>query len=682
MRPLIIPAIFLAKDKMTSTMAKMSNSAKRFAAESSAKFRNAGQNAFALGRKMAVTGVMIGAPLVLAGKQAVEFEDKMSDIAKTTGFQGKGLERFGDDLLQMSLKTRSSIDDLATIAEIGGRLGIAQKDMRSFTASANEFAVALGGDFSGGVEQAITQFGKVNTLFKDTRDLDVSTALKKSGSAFNALSAKGVNVEGLTDFSLRVGALPEVMRPSLASSAALGATLQKAGVDAQIASSGFSNFITKAAQNLPAFASQMKLSINEARNLLNTDTAAFFAKFAESMKGMPADKIAVQLKNLGLNSLEVQKAVGAMAGSTDTFNELMKISNDQMKAGTSIGQEYNTKNNNTAGQMAKLKNNMQALAITVGNALLPVLNGLISSLMPFLQSMGKWMSRNKGTVQTIVKVVAAISALSLAISGVSFVVGVFQKVIAGAKIAMAAFNLVMAMNPIGLITIGIIALSVAVYALSKAFKTASVAEQINTEVRERALEKTAEQRAEMQILFNTLRSAKQGTDQYKNALQKINDMSPGLVEKYKLQEKNLRNIAAAEKDLTAQIMKRAEAEVRAEMLKESIKSEMAIREGRDNTLNENILSFMGADKYVKSSQMIRAQVEKQRQSELSKQIAKDQMGGDTPANPEQAKQESTLKNVLNINFTGLAEGMQAQVNGKSMGTSSGGGLQKKFTGTN
>jgi TP901 family phage tail tape measure protein len=680
MIPTIIPAIFLAKDKMTATMAKMSSASKKFASESSAKFKAAGQNAFAFGRKMAVTGVMIGAPLVLAGKKAVEFEDKLSDIGKTTGLQGKELTKFGDDILQMSLKTRSSIDDLATISEIGGRLGIAKKDLKAFTISANEFAVALGGDFSGGVEQAITQFGKVNALFKDTKNLDIATALKKSGSAFNALSAKGVNVEGLTDFSLRVGALPEAMRPSLASSAALGATLQKAGVDAQIASSGFSNFITKAAQNLPAFASQMKMSTNEARNLLNTDTAGFFAKFAESMKGMPADKMAVQLKNLGLNSLEVQKAVGAMAGSTDKYNELLKISNDQMKDGTSIGKEYNTKNNNTAGQMAKLKNNMMALAITVGNALLPVINELVSALMPYLSAMGKWMSRNKGTVKTIVLIAASISALSLAISGVSFVIGVFQKAMAVGKIAMAGFNLVMSMNPIGLVVAGIVALSVAVYALSKAFRTSTVAEQVNADVRERALEKTAEQRAEMQILFNTLRNAKQGTDQYKNALQKINDMSPGLVEKYKLQEKNIRNIAAAEKDLAAQIMKRAESEARAELLKESVKKQMAIMEGRDNTLNENILSFFGADKYVKSSQIIRAGAEQARQQELSKQIAAEQ--NPQSANPEQAKQESTLKNVLNINFTGLAEGMQATANGKAIGTSSGGTLKKKFAGTN
>lgn len=671
MNPTVVPAIFVAKDKMSGTFAKMSVAAKKFSTVSE-KLKSAGQNAFSFGRKMAVTGALVAAPLVLAGKQAVDFEDKMSDIGKTTGLQGRDLVKFGDDILSMSLKTRSSIDDLSTIAEIGGRLGIAQKDLKSFTASANEFAVALGGDFSGGVEQAITQFGKVNALFKDTRNLDVATALKKSGSAFNSLSAKGVNVEGLTDFSLRVGALPEAMRPSLASSAALGATLQKSGVDAQIASSGFSNFITKAAQDLPSFAKQMGIGTEEARKLINTDTAAFFAKFAASMNGMPADKMAVQLKALGLNSLEVQKAVGAMSGSLGTFNELQAISNDQMKKGTSIGQEYNTKNNNTAGQMAKLKNNMQALAITVGNALLPVLNSLVASVMPFISSIGKWMQRNKGLVSTIVKLVAGFSAFALAVSGLSFVFGTFQKAMVIGKVAMAAFNLVMSLNPAVLFAAAIAAVAVGVYALSKAFSTVSASEQIAGEVRERALEKTAEQRVEIKMLFSELRKAKEGTDAYKNALQKINDMSPGLVEKYKLQEKNLRNIERAEKDLTAQIMARARAEVEAEMLKESMRKEMNIREGRDTNVAQDIFKFFGQDDIVKQYADLRAKNEVTRQDILSKRIAQREAGVE-PANPEQAKQQSTVNNMLNIQFSGMPDWMQASANGKPLPATGTGG---------
>ena len=652
MAPNVVTTIFAAKDLMSQKVMAMQNTV-----------ANAGQKAFAFGRKAAVTGLLIGAPLVVAAKQAVDFEDRMADVAKTTGMQGRELKKFGDDILEMSTKTRSSIEDITTIAEIGGRLGIAKKDLKGFTIEANKFAVALGGDFSGGVESAITEFGKLKNLFADTRDLDVSESLKKSGSAFNALSAQGVNVEGLTDFALRVGALPEVMRPSLASTSALGATLQKSGVDAQIASSGFSNFISKAAQQLPMFAKEMGLSTQEAQKLLNTDTAMFFAQFSAKMKGVPADQLAIKLKKLGLNSLEVQKAVGAMSGSMETYAKLSGISMDQMQKGTSITDEYNTKNNNTAGQLAKLRNNLKSVAITVGNALLPVVNSLVESLAPILKSVGNWMRNNKGLVTTLVKVAAVVTAVSFAISGVSFVIGAFQKAMAIGRAAMAAFNLVMGLNPAVLIAAAVVALGVAVYGLASAFNAATSAEEVNNEVRQRALEKTADQRVEMMILFSTLRKAKEGTDAYKNALDKIDKMSPGLVQKYQLQEKNLRNIALAEKDLAAQILKRAEAEVRAEMLKESVKKEMAIKEGRDKSTTRWLMETFGGPGGQLGSEALKQKEiknEQQRQAVLSNQIAGDQLGVVQPDG-------TSSKNKLEITLNGAVDAIQnAMLNGKTV----------------
>lgn len=681
MNPTVIPAIFLAKDKMSATMARMSNSAKKFANESAARFEKAGKAAFAFGKKAFVTGALIAAPLALAAKTAVDFEDKMSDIGKTTGLQGKDLRDFGDDILQMSTKTRSSIDDLATIAEIGGRLGIVgKKDLKAFTVSANEFAVALGGDFSGGVESAITQFGKVTSLFRDTKDLDIAPALKKAGSAMNALSAKGVNVEGLTDFSLRVGALPEVFRPSLASTTALGATLQKSGVDAQIASSGFSNFITTASQNLPAFASAMGISQKEAQALINTDTAAFFAQFSAKMKGVPADQLGIKLKKLKLNSLEVQKAVGGMSGSLELYTELSALSNEQLAKGTSITQEYNTKNNNTAGKIAKLKNQFMALAITVGNALLPVVSELVSSISPLLQSAGRWMQRNKALVSTIAKIALAVSAFSFALSGVAFVIGGVQKAIAVASIAFKAFNLLFLASPIGGFVVALAAVAAGAYAITKAFTAASASEQLNNEIKDRALEKSADQRLEVVSLFNTLKKLKSGTDEYRSTIQKIDAMQPGITKKYLDQNGVLKNAIGLQKELTASIIKRAEAEVRAEMYKESFRKELDIREGRDKTAAESLLEFTGSDETAKKLRAVRVVNEQFRQRELEKQINQD--NASNIANPEQAKQQSMINNTLNINLSGLPEGATATANGKQVPVSSGGTMQKKFAGTN
>lgn len=664
MTPNVVTTIFAAKDMMSQKVMAMQNNVAK-----------AGQNAFAFARKSAVAGALILTPLALAAKQAVDFEDKMSDVAKTTGMQGYELRKFGDDILEMSMKTRSSIDDIATIAEIGGRLGIAKKDLKGFTIEANKFAVALGGDFSGGVESAITEFGKLKNLFADTRDLDVSESLKKSGSAFNILSSKGVNVEGLTDFSLRVGALPEVMRPTLASASALGATLQKSGVDAQIASSGFSNFISKAAQQLPKFAKEMGISTEKARELMNSDTAMFFAQFAAKMKGVPADQLALKLKNLGLNSLEVQKAVGAMSGSLETYTEFSKLANEQMKTGSSIAEEYNTKNNNTAGQMAKLKNSLRALAITVGNAVLPVLNSLMESVAPMIKSAGEWMRKNKGLVTTLVKVGAVIGAASLAVSAFSFVIGGFQKALAIGRAAMVAFNFVMSLNPAVAIAAGVVALGVAVYSVAKAMDFSTASERVNAEVKQRALDKTIDQRVELAILFNTLRKTKEGSDQYKGALQKINDMSPGLVEKYKLQEKNLRNIERAEKDLTAQIMKRAETEARAEIFKEKVKEQMKLK--TDEATTWELIKNLGSEKYAKINRLPEIMKLQDEINVLGDQVTQDQINANTPVGLKNGLDKGKTDK-MEINITGLPDGSTASVNGKPISSGTGAASKMKL----
>jgi hypothetical protein len=52
----------------------------------------------------------------------------------------------------------------------------------------------------GGVESASRSISGLKTLFKETRDIKVADAITKTGSAINALSAKGVSVPEVTEF--------------------------------------------------------------------------------------------------------------------------------------------------------------------------------------------------------------------------------------------------------------------------------------------------------------------------------------------------------------------------------------------------------------------------------------------------------------------------------------------------
>lgn len=430
MKQFVIPSVFTAIDKVSSVVDKMSNKVSGFAQKGGAqmaafekKWSRIGSKAKNVAVATAAAGALIAAPLALAANDAIKFEDRQADVAKTTGLADAALAKFGSELLTLSTKTRTPIENLQKIAEIGGQLGINPNQLLPFTDAVNKFNVALGADFAGGVEEATAQVGKIKTLFAQTKNIDVASAIIKTGSAINELGAVGAATSAnITDFTLRLGALPNALKPSLTSTLAMGTYLEELGINSEIASGGLTRFLLDAGTQLPKFAKQMGISATSAKALLAQDPGAFAAKFAATFNGMAPDKLALKLKSLGINSQESIKVLGALAGGTDRLTQLQNLSNDAFAKGDSLQKEYAKKNSTTAAQIAIAKNNMQAFSITVGTQLLPILSDVLKAVLPVVQSMMAWAKENPGTVKTIVKVVAAVAALLFVLSGIATIV--------------------------------------------------------------------------------------------------------------------------------------------------------------------------------------------------------------------------------------------------------------------
>jgi TP901 family phage tail tape measure protein len=667
---LTVSTKFTAIDAFSGKLRVMGDSVSNFAARSEREFRKAGQSAFAVGKSAGMIGVAIAAPLALAVKSAIDFEDKMSDVAKTTGLKGAELTKFGDDILSMSKTTRTSIDDLIKIGEIGGQLGIAGKDLVSFTSAADKFNIALGADFSGGVEDAVSTVGKIKSLFSETRGLNISDSIMKTGSAINELGAVGAGTSAnIADFTLRMGALPDALKSSISNTMSLGTFFEEMGIDSQIASGGMTNFLLVAGKNIGKFAGQMKMTSSGAKDLLKNDPTEFSKKFATTFKGVAPDVLAKKLNALGIGSQETIKVIGALGSATQRLTELQDVSSTAFTNGTSLQNEAAKKNATMAAKMAILRNNVKSLSITIGNALLPVINGLVKSVTPFIQKIANWIGNNKELATTIFKVVAGFAAFALAVSGVAFAVGIFQKAMVIGKIAMAAFNLVAMANPLGILLITLAAVAFGVYQVAKAFNTSSIAEQVNAEVKQRAFDKTVDQRVEIIQLFEALKKAKVGTEAYTTVLSKIDAMQPGITKKYMDQNGVISDQIGLQKELTNNIMKRAETEVRAEMLKESIKKGLQLKQ--ELAQGPGVMDYLMYGNFADTFKKKEIIENNQKTAVLEKQVTSDQ----TPAlNPMKAKSDAQTNAMsmiqrLHVNITGLPAGVsaEAQVKGKTNG---------------
>ena len=499
-------------------------------------------------------------------EELLKISDLMTGVEKTTGLASEQVRQLWNEF--DNLNTRTSKQELLNIAQIGGRLGITDKEqIKEFTEQIDKIYVALGDSFQGGLEEVTTKVGKLKNLFEETRNQNYGEALNAIGSALNELGANGSSSEqNITEFATRIGALPGVLKPSIEKTLGLGAAFEESGIDAEIASSGYSRFMSVAGNNIAAFAKQMKLTTKEASELFNTHPEEFFLRFAESMKGLGAEQTAGVLKGLKLNTLEVQKALGTAGDNADRFRSLMALSGQAMQDGTSIQNEFNKVNENTAAIWEKIK---KVFAETFTSDTMAQWFGGLIKLLGWLTGVTSkagdgvkvFRERLAFLVKAIVVCTTAIVSYRAAVylstiatkaawqqtilynaamkvtnattalwKGTVLLLSAAKATLTGntirATAAMRTFNLVTKMNPWGLLLGAITAVITALVLFSNKQKEVNVQLKMQNEAIKEANVQTAAQEHHLRQLLKTANDTNKSYNERKKAVDELNRLVP------------------------------------------------------------------------------------------------------------------------------------------------------------
>ena len=549
--------------------------------------------------------------------ELLKISDLMTGVEKTTGLASEQVRQLWNEF--DNLNTRTSKQELLNIAQIGGRLGITDKEqIKEFTEQIDKIYVALGDSFQGGLEEVTTKVGKLKNLFEETRNQNYGEALNAIGSALNELGANGSSSEqNITDFATRIGALPAVLKPSIEKTLGLGAAFEESGIDAEVAASGYSRFMSVAGNNIAAFAKQMKLTTKEASELFNTRPEEFFLRFGESLKGLGAEQTASILKGLKLNTLEVQKALGTAGDNADRFRSLMTLSGQAMQDGTSIQNEFNKVNENTAAIWEKIK---KVFVETFTSDIMTQWFGGLIKLLGWLTGVTSkagdgvkvFRERLAFLVKTIVVCTTAVVSYRTAVylstvttkaawqqtllynaamkvgnattalwKGTVLLLSAAKATLTGntirATAAMRTFNLVTKMNPWGLLLGAITAVATALVLFSNKQKEVNVQLKMQNEAIKEANVQTAAQEHHLRQLLKTANDTNKNYNERKKAVDELNRLVPQYNKQLTvetantLQAKNALDTyieslkaAAREKYLKALVDQKAEALAKAE----------------------------------------------------------------------------------------------------------------------
>ncbi len=301
---------------------------------------------------------------------AVKGSDAIADMEKSLNVTTE--EAHALRLALQGIDTRTSQEKLEDIAIAAGQLGIAKDQAVAFTTSVDQAVVALGDEFTGGVEDVTKSLGGLQKLFKDTADVSPADAITKIGSAVNALGADGTATGPvIADFAARIGQLGN-LAPQIGQTLGLGAAFQELGLSAEISSGGLSNILLTASKDTAGFGKQIGLTSKEFSNLINTDPNAVILRLAASLKGASNTQIIATLDGLNVKSQEATKVISLLANKTQMVVAKQKLASEEYVKGTSLLDEFAKKNNNAAAEVAKAEKGFAQYRQELGERLLPI----------------------------------------------------------------------------------------------------------------------------------------------------------------------------------------------------------------------------------------------------------------------------------------------------------------------
>jgi TP901 family phage tail tape measure protein len=489
---------------------------------------------------LSITGLVTG--VRKAYLKFAEFDDKIADVMKTTGLTKDQVKELNKEFDKID--TRSSQEELMDLARIAGKLGInASEDVLGFVRAADKINVALSEDLGGNAEDAIRELGKLTDIFKLKDTYGMEESLLKIGSTINALGAASTaNEPYLVEFTKRLAGVAPSVNMSIQNVLGLAATLDQLGQTSEVSSTVMSQLLPKMFKDMGTFANIAGMELKEFSDLLNTDTNEAMIRVLEGLNGNNEgfEKLVHTLGDMGMEGKRTISVLGVLANNTATLRQQQQFANVEFDKGTSILEEFNTKNENARAGLDKAVKVIQRTWRELGEKLAPAIRGVISSGTALVRSLTvvvdffirygnvlKVVGITLGTYIATTKVYAlVVLAAAKAKALWASITVLFSSRMSLATRAMQIFNTVSKANIIGAI-VGLFMGLIAVLSMLKPkFDSLTSAQKALNDVSNEATKRLVEEQSAMKTLLAIARDEKRSKEEREEAIRRLNEISP------------------------------------------------------------------------------------------------------------------------------------------------------------
>lgn len=419
------------------------------------KLKDVGSNIEGAGKKLLPVTATVTALGTASVKTAADFEAAMSKVAAVSGATGSDLEALTKKAREMGSKTKFSASEAAEAMNYMAMAGWKTEDMLSGIEGVMNLAAASGEDLattSDIVTDALTAFGlsaQDSGHFADVlaaASSNANTNVSMMGETFKYCApiagALGFSVE---DTAEAIGLMANAGIKSTQAGTSLRTIMTNLSGEVKICGENIGE-VTVATTNADGSMRDLSDILADCRTAFSGLSESEKAAAAESLVGKNAMSGFLALMNAG------EGDIAKLSGAIDNCNGAAQSMADTM-------------NNNLEGQLTILKSQLQELAISFGEILLPAVKKIVGWVQGFIDVLNSMPDGVKETIVTVALIAAALGPVLIIIGKIITAVGTIMTivpkvvgVIKAVKTAFLALNATMLANPIVLIIAAIAAL--------------------------------------------------------------------------------------------------------------------------------------------------------------------------------------------------------------------------------
>nr|DAO09684.1 MAG TPA: minor tail protein [Caudoviricetes sp.] len=441
-----------------------------------AKLGQAGEMLENAGGKIADVGktltTHVTVPIAAAGtaavKTAADFDAAMSKVAAVSGATGEDLDALRDKAREMGAKTKFSASEAADAMNYMAMAGWKTGDMLEGIEGIMNLAAASGEDLattSDIVTDALTAFGMSaddSSHFADVlaaASSNANTNVSMMGETFKycapVAGALGFSCE---DTAQAIGLMANSGIKSTQAGTALRTIMNTLAGDVKICGDSIGE-VEIATTNADGSMRDLNDILADCRSAFSQLSESEQASAAQALVGKNAMSGFLALMNAAPS--DIQKLEGAISTCSDEIDGYNGVT-AKMAA---------VMQDNLGGQLTILKSQLQELAISFGEILMPAIRSIVSRIQGLIDKFNALSPATKETIVKVALVAAALGPLLVVVGKTMVGVGKLMQfisnlptIIAGAKAAFSSFGAV-----IGGISAPVVAVIAVVAALVAAF---------------------------------------------------------------------------------------------------------------------------------------------------------------------------------------------------------------------